>query len=87
MKAICVMTPQFRTMLIRKLKNIFPSCSVEIVDGIKPGIGFRLRDRHGKYRSNIARIYRYNENVLSRDKLISVIKREGSPAAGFPDGL
>ena len=87
MKAISVTTPQFRTMLIRKMRNICPSCLVEFIDGIKPGIGFRLRDQQGRYRTNDARIYRYNENVLSRDKLIYVIKREGRPSAGFPKGL
>jgi hypothetical protein len=61
-----VTTPQFRAMLIRKLKNIAPTCTVEFVDGLDSGIGFRLRDQQGRYRTNIIRIFRYSQDVLQR---------------------
>ena len=74
-------------MLIRKLKNIVPSCDVEFVDGLDRGIGFRFRDQKGRYRSNIVRIYRYGPKVLNRDRLVWSIKREGIPIDGLPKGL
>ena len=82
-----VSSPQFRALLIRKLKNFVPTCSVEFVEGLDRGIGFRLKDRQNRYRSNVVRIYRYHEDVLHRKKLVAAIKRAGNPVAGFPGEL
>ena len=86
-KLIPVSSPQFRTMLIRKLSNVIPSCDVEFVDGLERGIGFRLKDKRGRYRSNIIRIYRNGPTVLDRDRLIWSIRREGNPGQGLPKEL
>lgn len=83
-KPIQVTTSQFKTMLVRRLKNIVPSCELEFVDGLERGIGFRLKDGRGRYRSNMIRIYRYRPDVLDRDKLTRSIRRAGIPEAGFP---
>jgi len=74
-------------MLLRKLKNIVPSCEVEFINGLERGIGFQLKDSKGRYRTNIVRIYRYHEDTLTRDRLVRAIVNAGVPTAGLPHGL
>ena len=86
-KPIRVSTPQFQAKLIRKMKNVVPSCSIEFVEVPDSGIAFRLKDRQGRYRTNLVRIYRYHEKVLHREDLVQRIRSAGEPQAGFPRGL
>ena len=82
-----VSSPQFRTQLIRKFRNLVPSCTLEFVDGVSPGLGFRLRDKQGRLRSNIIRIYRNGPGVLSSEHLINAARNAGIPNAGLAKGL
>jgi hypothetical protein len=86
-EGVSVTSPQFKTMLLRKLKNIAPTCEVEFVEGLDKGIGFLLKDPQGRYRSKVVRIYRHNPGTLEKKELIDAIKKEGMPNAGFPVGL
>lgn len=86
-KPVDLTTHQFKTELIRKLKNIAPTCEVEFIDNLKTGIGFRLKDTQHRYRSNIVRFSRYREDLLGKDSLVSAIKNAGVPEAGLPHGL
>jgi hypothetical protein len=72
-KRISVATPQFRTLLVRKLKNLFPSYSVEFLPAER-GLSFRLKDEQGTYCSETARIYRHAEGVLSKRSLLRLIR-------------
>jgi len=80
-------TPQFRTKLIRKFKNLFPTCEVEIENTEKGGIKYRLLDEKGNYRSNVVSIYRLRERALETKDIISSIKNAGKPQSGFPRGF
>ena len=82
MKNLKVDTPQFKTQFIRKLKNVFPDCEIELIENIKRGIGFRLKDNHGQYRSNVVRIHRNYDNLLSKENLIRLVKIAGQPNIG-----
>jgi hypothetical protein len=68
-----VTTPQFRTLLVRKFKNILPNVQVEFVDGCERGIGFWLRDRRGRIHSKAIRIYRNHRDTLSRENLLRLL--------------
>ena len=80
-------TPQFQTSLIRKFKNLFPSCEVEVEQTEKGGIKYRLIDSKGNYRSNTVSIYRFRESVLETNDIISSIKNAGKPKHGYPRGF
>ena len=82
-----IRSPQFQTALIRKLKNVAPSCTVEIIQEMDRGIGFRLRDSCGRYRTNIVRLYRYHPDVLNKENLKRRIIFSGVPDAGLPRGF
>jgi hypothetical protein len=72
-------TPQFRTGLVRRLKNMAPSYSVEFVEA-KSGLAFRTKDRTGRYRSRIVTVHRNRDgHALDRSQLEWLLK-----AAGFP---
>ena len=72
-------TPQFRTAVVRRLKNIAPDYEVEFVQ-TKRGVAFRLKDKAGRYRSMIVTVYRSRTgHALDRSKLDALLK-----AAGFP---
>lgn len=62
-------TPQFRTQLIRRVKNAFPGCEPEFVEGAGSGLSFRLKDKHGRYRSPVVRFHRYDTALLTRESL------------------
>ena len=87
MKPIRVTTPQFQASLIRRLKLVFRDCEVEIAEGIHRSISFRLKDRHGRYRSNLVRIYRNLPHVLTRQSLLRAVRIAGEPKSGFPGCL
>ena len=80
-------TPQFRTKMIRKCKNLFPTCDLEIDNMEKRGIKYRLKDERGNYRSNTVSIYRHRESVLETKDIVSSIKNAGKPQHGFPKGF
>ena len=63
-----VKTPQFRTLLIRKLKNLFPQWSAHIEDAPR-GITFQLFDRDGHARSGRISLYRTHPKVLTKRSL------------------
>lgn len=72
-------SPQFRTGLVRRLKNMLPDYSVEFVDS-RSGIAFRLKDRAGRYRSGIVTVHRNSDgHALDRSHLERLLK-----GAGFP---
>jgi hypothetical protein len=71
-------TPQFRTALIRKLKNIEPDYDVEIFDR-KRGVAFRMIDKLGHPRSGIVSLFVNRGHALDRSNLKRRIR-----AAGFP---
>ena len=75
---------QFKTELLRKLKNIVPSCQAEISDDSKTSISFVLRDKKGSLRSNVIKIYRFHPGVLTTKRLFGRIFCSGEPASGFP---
>jgi hypothetical protein len=72
-----VSTPQFRTALIRKLKNLHPGFQVEFVE-VNRGVAFLLRDKRGRARSTVINIYRNSGDALERAKLEALLE-----AAGF----
>lgn len=78
-----VCSSQFKTALIRRLRNLISSCRAEFVNGVDKGIGFRLLDEQRRYRSNIVRIYRYSENTLNRKQLLRNIVSAGVPTEGL----
>jgi hypothetical protein len=72
-KRISVATPQFRTLLVRKLKNLFPNYSVEFLHAER-GLSFRLKDEQGRDCSEIAQVYRHVKGVLSKRSLLGLIR-------------
>jgi hypothetical protein len=72
-KRISVTTPQFRTSLVRKLKNLFPDYSVEFLPADR-GLKFRLTNAQNGYCSEVAQIYRYSDGVLSRSSLLGRVR-------------
>lgn len=77
-------TPQFQTSLIRKCKNLFPSCVVKIEKADRGGINFRLLDKRGNSRTNKISIVRYHDNLLETENIVSSIVRAGKPQYGYP---
>jgi len=86
-RSVPVTSPQFRSQLLRKLGNLVPGHKVEFVDGVRTGIGFRLKDSRGRYRSNIVRIHRNSQSTLDESSLVQSICGAGVPPAGLPRGL
>ncbi len=74
MKHDRINTPQFKTELIRKLKNVFPGHEVIFESNLQKGIGFRLRKTKGGRMSDIVRIYRYREEILTKEWLLNSVK-------------
>ena len=81
-----IASPQFRAQLVRKLSNLVPDHKVEFVEA-RTGIGFRLKDGRGRYRSNVVRIHRISARTLEASSLIRAICGAGVPPAGLPRGL
>ena len=63
-----VKTPQFRTLLIRKMNNLEPDYVIEFVDSER-GLAFRMKDSNGRHRSKIINIYTDNGDALTEDNL------------------
>jgi hypothetical protein len=63
-----VTTPQFRTALIRKLKNIAPEHEIQFLEAER-GIAFRLLDREGRVQSLPITMHRNNGHALERARL------------------
>lgn len=80
-------SPQFRVQLVRKLHNIVPGHAVEFVEGLRTGVGFRLKDRAGRYRTNIVHIHRHRPHTLEKTSLLQSIRGAGVPPAGLPRGV
>lgn len=77
-------TPQFKTAVVRKLKNIAPGYEVEFIDSSR-GVAFRLKDAKGRYRSRIVAL-RSNKDghALDRSELVGLLEAAGFPAV-VPD--
>lgn len=72
-------TPQLRTVVLRRLKNLAPDCDVEFIDSLS-GISFRLKDREGAYRSKIVNLYTgSNAHALDRARLRLLLRRADFP--------
>lgn len=76
-------TPQFRTNLIRRLKNIFPGCEPEFLDVDGRGVRFRLKDKRGRYRSEVVHFHHYRRDLLTRE----VLRREVLGLKRYKAGL
>jgi hypothetical protein len=76
---LSVSTPQFRTALLRKLKNIAPTYTPEFVEA-EQGIAFRMKDRQGRVRSLTVTIYRNSGDTLHRTRLEARLRSAGFPA-------
>lgn len=61
-------TPQFRILLLRKLKNVFPACEARIVD-VPGGVSFQLLDAKGQTRMKPVTIYAHHSDALTTSKL------------------
>jgi hypothetical protein len=77
-------TSQFRTALIRRLKNLFPSCVPEFIEGAGPGLSFRLKDSRGRYRSEVVHLHRYRTGLLTRDALRDAVLGSQRYRPGLP---
>ncbi len=84
---IRVNTHQYKTLLVRKFKNVFPDYELEIEDNEKGGISYRLKDNVGNYRSNTIHLYREANKNIETTEIIRHIKNAGKPEKGFPKGF
>jgi hypothetical protein len=82
-----ITSPQFRVRLIRKLANLVPECIVEFEVSDRPGVAFRLKDKRGRYRSNLVHFHRNFPRLLEASQLVQAIRGMGIPPAGFPEEL
>lgn len=82
-----VATPQFRTALLRTLKNNFPSCEphIQSADGVR--VAFQLFDADGNARSQLVTINRHTTDTLTRSGLSRMIQNAGETETGFPKEL
>lgn len=78
-----ISNPEFKKELVRKMRNIAPTCRVEFGEDQPSHLKFRLIDYSGRYRSNLVSIYRSPEN-LEKAKLIAAIRGAGIPNGGLP---
>ena len=82
-----VSTPQFRTALLRTLKNDFPSCEPRIEAGERGRIAFQLFDTNGNARSQLVTINRHMADTLTRSGLSRLIQTAGATETGFPNEI
>jgi hypothetical protein len=75
-KLLAPETPQFRTALLRKLKNIAPGHGVQFM-ARKRVISFRLVDSHGRACTRAIDIHRNDGHALERDKLVNALRAAG----------
>lgn len=74
-----VATPQFRSLLIRKMNNLEPSYELEFLNADR-GLAFRMKDSNGRYRSKVINIYVDNNNTLTTDNLRRLLQNAEFPA-------
>lgn len=67
-------TTQFRTRLLRKLKNLYPDCIPEVGSFGKGAIAFRLKDARGRPVSQWIRVSRYRDGALTRTNLDTLVR-------------
>ncbi len=77
-------SPQVRAKLDKKIANVFPGCRAEWQEGLDRGMGFRLIDDHGRYRSNLVRIYRLHGEMFKTSWLERAVRHAKQPEDGFP---
>lgn len=65
-----IRTPQFRTELIRRLKNLFPGWEPEFLEVDGDGLSFRMKDERGRYYGEVVYFRRYREGLLRRQALL-----------------
>ena len=82
-----VATPQFRTALLRALKNDFPSCQPRIQAADRGRLAFQLFDAAGQARSQLVTVNRRTANTLTRSALTRLIQNAGPTEAGYPKEL
>ncbi|HYD26287.1 hypothetical protein [Brevundimonas sp.] len=82
-----VATPQFRTALLRALKNDFPSCEPHIHPAAGARVAFQLFDADGNARSQLVTISRHTTDTLTRSGLYRMIQNAGATDTGFPKEL
>ncbi|WP_143275722.1 hypothetical protein [Brevundimonas sp. SH203] len=82
-----VATPQFRTALLRTLKNDFPSCEPHIQAATGERLAFQLFDADGNARSRLVTINRHMADTLTRSALSRMIQNAGTTETGFPKEL
>jgi hypothetical protein len=82
-----VETPQFRTALLRTLKNDFPSCEPHIQAAAGERLAFQLFDADGNARSQLVTINRHTTDTLTRSALSRMIQSAGATETGFPREL
>ena len=80
-------TPQFRTALLRTLKNDFPSCEPHIEAPEGERLAFQLFDADGNARSQLVTINRHTTDTLTRSGLSRMIQNAGATETGFPKEL
>jgi len=68
-------TPQFRTLLIRKLKNLYPDQNMEITKQDDKGIEFQLLSNSGVPVTGRIGIYRSCKDTLTKSNLERLIER------------
>lgn len=70
-------TPQFRTALLRRIKNVAPGYDVEFFEH-ETGLAFRLKDTAGRYRCALIQV-RERERALDRSHIKALLKQAGFP--------
>ena len=81
-KPLAVTTPQFRTALIRKLRNMFPDYRAEFADGPNGRLTYRLVDGDGVAQIGWVTINRNTGDALTVSHLRQSIRSAGSPEHG-----
>lgn len=73
MKLPNVKTPQFRTLLLRRLKNMFPGYSIRI-EGARIGITFQLFDEEGRPQTGRISMGRAHSKALTKRTLTQKVR-------------
>jgi len=74
----------FRCRLERKLKNVYPDCTIEVVEESLTTVKFRLVGTGSKYKSNLVSIESGSPDVLKQSYLKQQIKWARYPDKGQP---
>lgn len=79
-------TPLFRTLLLRRLKNLFPDCDVAMEDR-ENGVAFQLRNGAGQPMTSFVPVHRTHPDTLTKVGIYRAIRCWGGDLEGFPDGV